>query len=197
MYQPVSTIGINLHEIGRVQLLTPEQEFRLATRVRSGDEEARRKMIQANLRLVVKIAGGYRGLGLSMMDLIAEGNLGLIKAVDRFDLGKGAKFSTYAALWIKQAIRRALSNQSRTIRLPRHIVEKIAQLNKTRRELTIQLGRAPMHGELGAKLGVPSAKVAQWQTADIRPIPLDAPIFGDSPMKWGERIGDPNNIPPG
>src|SRR5882762_1352987 len=125
------TLELYLREIGKVKLLTPQEEVALARRIRKGDEAAREHMIKANLRLVVKIARDYEGLGLPLLDLINEGNIGLMKGVERFNPDKGAKLSTYASLWIKQAIRRALSNQSKTIRLPVHVVDRLAHMRKS------------------------------------------------------------------
>ena len=134
-------LQLYLNEIGQVKLITREEEIKLARRIKKGDKRAREKMITANLRLVVKIARDYEGLGLPLLDLINEGNIGLMKAVERFNPRKGAKLSTYAALWIKQSIRRALSNQSKTIRLPVHIVDKVHKMNRVIQRLTEKLGR--------------------------------------------------------
>jgi RNA polymerase primary sigma factor len=137
-----------LAEIGKVKLLTPEEEVGLAKRIKKGDQEVREHMINANLRLVVKIARDYEGLGVPLLDLINEGNIGLMKAVERFDPKKGGKLSTYAAWWIKQSIKRALANQAKTIRLPVHLVDKISKLRRTAMRLSEQLGREPTDAEL-------------------------------------------------
>ena len=136
MYHDNKAIKIYLREIGTVDLLTPKEEVQLAKRIQKGDEAARQHMITANLRLVVKIAQYYSGLGLPLLDLISEGNIGLMKAVERFDPTKGAKLSTYAAWWIKQCIKRALANQSKTIRLPAHVVDKISNMRRNTHALT-------------------------------------------------------------
>src|SRR5271169_5806277 len=134
-------IKIYLREIGQIALLTPKDEIRLAARIKKGDKKAREHMIKANLRLVVKIARDYEGIGLPLLDLISEGNIGLMKAVERFDPKKGGKLSTYAAWWIKQSIKRALANQAKTIRLPVHLVDKISKMRRAAMELGESLGR--------------------------------------------------------
>src|SRR2546425_11184460 len=136
-------IKIYLREIGQVKLLTPVEEIELAARIKRGDKRARAKMIKANLRLVVKIAHDYSNLGLPLLDLISEGNIGLMKAVERFDPKKGGKLSTYAAWWIKQSIKRALANQAKTIRLPVHLVDKISKMKRAAMRLSENLGRDP------------------------------------------------------
>src|SRR5215471_9305979 len=142
------TLQLYLREIGQVKLLTPEEEIILAKRIKRGDEKAREQMIKANLRLVVKIARDYEGQGLPLLDLINEGNIGLMKGVERFDPSKGAKLSTYASWWIKQAIKRALSNQSKTIRLPDHVVDKLANIRRAEVKLHEILDRDPTDEEL-------------------------------------------------
>src|SRR5579863_9900932 len=146
-------IKIYLREIGQIALLTPQDEIRLAARIKKGDKAARAQMIKANLRLVVKIAHDYSNFGLPLLDLISEGNIGLMKAVERFDPKKGGKLSTYAAWWIKQSIKRALANQAKTIRLPVHLVDKISRMRKTAMALSERLGREPTDEELAAELG--------------------------------------------
>ena len=150
---------IYLREIGKVDLLTPAEEVKLARRIKKGDEKARQQMIRANLRLVVKIAGDYARLGLPLLDLISEGNMGLMKAVDRFDPKKGGKLSTYAAWWIKQGIRRALANQGKTIRLPSHMVDKLFRMRRMQETLSHELGRVPTSLELAVRLDVPEKTV--------------------------------------
>jgi RNA polymerase primary sigma factor len=184
------TVKIYLREIGQTELLTPQQEIELAAKIKKGDEKARQLMIRANLRLVVKIAHDYARYGLPLLDLISEGNIGLMKAVERFDPAKGGKLSTYAAWWIKQGIKRALANQSKTIRLPAHLVDKIAKLRRVEHRLTEELGREPTTGELAAELGVSASVVGHWQTVSLRPSSLDAPIGEDDGAELGEIIGD-------
>src|SRR4026208_1012366 len=186
-------IKIYLREIGQIPLLTPEQEIELAAKIKVGDKAARSLMIRSNLRLVVKIAHDYANLGLPLLDLISEGNIGLIKAVERFDPRKGGKLSTYAAWWIKQSIKRALANQSKTIRLPVHLVDKISKMRRTAMQLTEQLGREPTDEELAAELQIPTSKVAHLKSVSVRPASLDAPIGedGDS-ATFGEIVGDDN-----
>ncbi|MDE3085104.1 MAG: sigma-70 family RNA polymerase sigma factor [Verrucomicrobiota bacterium] len=183
--------------MGKTALLTIEEEIQLAKRIRRGDKAARDHMISANLRLVVKIAMDYKDFGLPLLDLISEGNIGLIKAVERFDPRKGGKLSTYAAWWIKQSIKRALANQSKTIRLPVHLVDKIAKMRRTAMALTEQLGREPTDEELARELQIPTGKVAHLKSVSVRPTSLDAPIGdeGDS-ASFGEIVGDENAVSP-
>jgi RNA polymerase primary sigma factor len=183
-------IKIYLREIGQTPLLTIKQEGQLAKRIKRGDEEARQLMIRSNLRLVVKIAHDYAQFGLPLLDLISEGNIGLMKAVVRFDPRKGGKLSTYAAWWIKQAIKRALANQSKTIRLPAHLVDKISKMRRMQRTLTQKTGREPSNEEVAKKLGVPAATIAQWQVLSLKPTSLDAPIGDDSGSDFSDIIGD-------
>jgi RNA polymerase primary sigma factor len=187
-----SDIGLNryLREIGRIPLLTPQQEIELAAKIKKGDAAARERMINSNLRLVVTIAHDYANLGLPLLDLISEGNIGLTKAVERFEPGKGAKLSTYAMWWIKQSIKRALANQSKTIRLPVHLVDKVAKVRRVSLQMSDELGREPTDDELGEEIGIPSDKVARLRSVGIRPASLDAPIGDDDSTKFGEMIGD-------
>src|SRR6195256_4351862 len=173
-----SDSGLNryLAEIGRIPLLTPQQEIELAGKIKKGDTEARERMISSNLRLVVTIAHDYANLGLPLLDLISEGNIGLTKAVERFDPTKGAKLSTYAMWWIKQAIKRALANQSKMIRLPVHLVDKIAKVRRVSLQMSDELGREPTDEELGNELGIEGEKVTQLKRLGIRPASLESPI---------------------
>jgi len=173
------SLKLYLNEIGKTPLLKIEEEIKLAARVRKGDETARQHMIRANLRLVVRIALDYRDFGLTLQDLISEGNIGLIKAVDRYDPTKGGKLSTYAAWWIKQSIQRALANQSKTIRLPVHAVAKISQIRKTARALSEKLGHEVTDEELAAELNMPLEKLIHLRSVAVHPASLDAPL-GDS-----------------
>ena len=184
--------GLNryLREIGRIPLLTPEQEIELAAKIKAGNVAARDRMILSNLRLVVTIAYDYVDLGLPLLDLISEGNIGLTKAVERFDPNKGAKLSTYAAWWIKQSIKRGLANQSKTIRLPVHLVDKIAKVRRVSLQMSDELGREPTDEELGEEVGIASGKVAQLKSLAIRPTSLDAAIGDDDSTEFGEMIGD-------
>lgn len=174
-----SAIKLYLREIGKVPLLTVEEEIELAARIKEGDKDAREHMIKANLRLVVKIAHDYDGLGLPLLDLISEGNIGLMKAVERFDPAKGGKLSTYGSWWIKQSIKRALANQSKTIRLPVHMVDKISKMRRLAMKMQEALGREPTDEELAEELDMTPAKVAAMRTAAIRPASLDAPLGDD------------------
>ena len=192
-----SNLQLYLQEIGKTALLTIDEEIQLAKRIRRGDKAARDHMISANLRLVVKIAMDYKDFGLPLLDLISEGNIGLIKAVERFDPRKGGKLSTYAAWWIKQSIKRALANQSKTIRLPVHLVDKISKMRRTAMALTEQLGREPTDEELAAELQIPTAKVAHLKSVSVRPASLDAPIGEDGDSgTFGEIVGDDNAVSP-
>ena len=191
-----SGIKIYLREIGQIALLTPQEEIQLAARIKKGDKEARAKMIRANLRLVVKIAHDYNNLGLPLLDLISEGNIGLMKAVERFDPAKGGKLSTYAAWWIKQSIKRALANQSKTIRLPVHLVDKISKMRRVALQMSEELGREPTDDELAEEVGMASAKVSQLKTVSIRPASLDAPISDDDTTEFGEIVGDEEALTP-
>jgi RNA polymerase primary sigma factor len=187
-----SDTGLNryLREIGRIPLLTPEQEIELAAKIKKGDTAARERMINANLRLVVTIAHDYANLGLPLLDLISEGNIGLTKAVERFDPTKGAKLSTYAMWWIKQSVKRALANQSKTIRLPVHLVDKIAKMRRVSLQMSDELGREPTDDELGEELGIAAGKVARLKSVGIRPASLDAPVGDGDSADFGESIGD-------
>src|SRR4030088_1405405 len=149
-----TSIKIYLREIRQTPLLTPQEEIELAARIKKGDMKARAKMIKANLRLVVKIAHDYGNLGLPLLDLVSEGNIGLMKAVERFDPAKGGKLSTYAAWWIKQSIKRALANQYKTIRLPVHLVDKIAKVKRLAMAMSEELGREPTDDELAEEVGI-------------------------------------------
>jgi RNA polymerase primary sigma factor len=196
-YDGDSAIRLYLREIGQVKLLTPQEEIELAARIKKGDKKAREQMIKANLRLVVKIAHDYEGLGLPLLDLISEGNIGLMKAVERFDPAKGGKLSTYGAWWIKQSIKRALANQSKTIRLPVHLVDKISKMRRVAMKLHEEFGREPTDEELGEELSMTASRVAQMRTAAIRPASLDAPI-GDAEdsHNYSEIVQDENAFTP-
>ena len=185
-----SSLKLYMREIARTPLLTPEEEVELAARIQNGDKDARTRMINANLRLVVKIAQDYSGYGLPLPDLISEGNIGLMKAVERFDPEKGGKLSTYAAWWIKQSIKRALANQSKTIRLPVHMVDKIAKMRRISSMLAEALGREPTDDELAEEIGLPRRKLAMLKQASQRPTSLDAPVNEGEGTQYSEIIGD-------
>ena len=191
-YDGDTAIKLYLREIGQVKLLTPQEEIHLAARIKRGDRRAREQMIKANLRLVVKIAHDYENFGLPLLDLINEGNIGLMKAVERFDPSKGGKLSTYGSWWIKQSIKRALANQSKTIRLPVHLVDKIARMRRTAMKLQEVFGREPTDEELAEEMGLSSSRVAQMRTAAIRPTSLDAPIGDDESNNFAEVVQDEN-----
>jgi len=191
-----SAIKLYLREIGQVKLLTPQEEIELAARIKKGDKKAREHMIKANLRLVVKIARDYDGIGLPLLDLISEGNIGLMKAVERFDPKKGGKLSTYGSWWIKQSIKRALANQSKTIRLPVHLVDKISKMRRMTMKLQEAFGREPTDEELAAELGTTASRVSQMRTAAIRPASLDAPIGDDDSNNFSEMVEDERAVNP-
>ena len=179
-----------------MKLLTPQEEIVLAARIKKGDKKAREQMIKANLRLVVKIARDYEGIGLPLLDLISEGNIGLMKAVERFDPAKGGKLSTYGSWWIKQSIKRALANQSKTIRLPVHLVDKISKMRRSAMKLQEELGREPTDEELADELGMTAARVRQMRMAAIRPASLDAPIGDEDSNNFAEVVEDENAATP-
>lgn len=183
-------------EIAKTPLLSAEEELELANRVMQGDEKARDQMIRANLRLVVKIAQDYTGYGLPLADLISEGNIGLTKAVERFDPEKGAKLSSYAAWWIKQSIKRGLANQGKTVRLPVHMVQKIAHMRSITRRLTEELGREPKLEEISEITGIPRKKLAALKRAAQRTTSLDAPLGEEAGTTYGEVIGDEQAVDP-
>lgn len=175
-----TSLRLYLREAVETPLLTPDDEIVLAGRIQAGDDSAREHMIKANLRLVVKIAREYEDFGLPLLDLINEGNIGLMRAVERFDPTKGAKLSTYAAWWIKQSIKRALSNQSKSIRLPIHVVQELARMKKAESKLESELGRQPSELELAAVLGVDVDDIKRWRdAAAVGATSLDAPLGND------------------
>jgi RNA polymerase primary sigma factor len=196
---PLERSGLQLYlqEIAKTPLLTIAEEVQLARRIRRGDKAARDHMIKANLRLVVRIALDYKDFGLPLLDLISEGNIGLIKAVERFDPRKGGKLSTYAAWWIKQSIKRALANQSKTIRLPVHLVDKISKMRRAAMALAEEFGREPTDEEIAFELGIQANRVAHLKSVSIRPASLDAPIGDDGESAtFGEIVGDDNAVSP-
>lgn len=190
------SLQLYLQEIGLVKLLTPKEELELARRVQRGDEAAREHMIKANLRLVVKIARDYEGLGLPLLDLINEGNMGLMTGVERFDPKRGAKLSTYAAWWIKQNIKRALANQSRTIRLPVHVVDRLAHMRRAEVELRETLDREPTDEELAHELDLDPKRVRRYRESSRAPISLDAPVDDEDSSRIADVVADPNAAAP-
>ncbi len=204
MNQLGSNVKINdpvkmyLKEIGRVDLLTHEQEIELAKRIFEGDEQAKKELAAANLRLVVSIAKRYVGRGMLFLDLIQEGNMGLIKAVEKFDYTKGFKFSTYATWWIRQAITRAIADQARTIRIPVHMVETINKLTRIQRQLVQELGREPTAEEIAEKMdGMTPAKVREIQKISLEPVSLETPIGEEDDSHLGDFIEDEGAMSPG
>ena len=190
------SLNIYLQQISVVPLITVQEEIELADLIKKGDAKAREKMITANLRLVVKIAQHYANIGLSLLDLINEGNIGLMKAVERFDPTKGGKLSTYAAWWIKQSIKRALANQSKTIRLPVHMVDRVTQMRRTSAELGERLGRDPTDEELASEMNLPISRITHLKSVSKKPASLDTPIGDDESSTLGEVVADDNAISP-
>ena len=187
-------VRMYLKEIGKVPLLTAEEEIELAKRMEKGDEEAKRRLAEANLRLVVSIAKRYVGRGMLFLDLIQEGNLGLIKAVEKFDYTKGYKFSTYATWWIRQAITRAIADQARTIRIPVHMVETINKLIRVSRQLLQELGREPTPEEIAAEMNLPVERVREILKISQEPVSLETPIGEEEDSHLGDFIQD-DNVP--
>ena len=183
-------VRMYLKEIGKIPLLTPEEEIELAKRMEKGDEEAKRRLTEANLRLVVSIAKRYVGRGMLFLDLIQEGNLGLIKAVEKFDYKKGYKFSTYATWWIRQAITRAIADQARTIRIPVHMVETINKLIRVSRQLVQELGREPTPEEIAKEMGISPEKVREIIKIAQEPVSLETPIGEEEDSHLGDFIED-------
>ena len=189
-------VRMYLKEIGKVPLLTPEEEQELAKRMAEGDAEAKHRMEEANLRLVVSIAKRYVGRGMLFLDLIQEGNLGLIRAVEKFDYTKGFKFSTYATWWIRQAITRAIADQARTIRIPVHMVETINKLVRIQRQLLQELGREPTPEEIGEEMGLTAERVREIQKISQEPVSLETPIGEEEDSQLGDFIEDEQSAAP-
>ncbi len=189
-------VRMYLREIGRIPLLTFDQELELAKKILEGDEEAKQKLAESNLRLVVSIAKKYVGRGMLFLDLIQEGNMGLIKAVEKFDYTKGFKFSTYATWWIRQAITRAIADQARTIRIPVHMVETINKLIRTSRHLLQQLGREPTPEEIAGEMEIPVEKVMEIQKIAQDPVSLETPIGEEDDSHLGDFIQDEDSPAP-
>jgi RNA polymerase primary sigma factor len=191
-----SGFQLYLRQIAQYPLLTPAQEITLAAKIKKGDKAATDEMIRGNLRLVVKIARDYANLGLPLLDLISEGNIGLMKAVERFDPAKGGKLSTYGSWWIKQSIKRALANQGKTIRLPVHLVDKIAKIRRVGAGLSDELGREATDEEIAEEVGMDAGKVTLLKQAAIRPASLDAPLGDEDSTEFGEMVGDMAAVDP-
>ncbi len=189
-------VRMYLKEIGQIKLLTTEEELELADRIEQGDEQAKATLAEANLRLVVSIAKRYVGRGMLFLDLIQEGNIGLMKAVDKFDVSKGYKFSTYATWWIRQAITRAIADQARTIRVPVHMVETINKLARVERQLTLELNREPTEEELSKKMGTSVEKIRDIYKISQEPVSLEIPIGEEDDSHLGDFIPDETNMSP-
>jgi len=190
-----ANLGVYLAEIARIPLLTREEEQALARRVQAGDEAAKQRLVEANLRLVVQIARRYLNRGLPLPDLIEEGNLGLLRAVEKFEPERGTRFSTYATWWIRQAVTRALANQARTIRLPVHVELLLARYVREQRRLTQTLGRTPTAEELAQALGTSAGEIAELEEVRQHPVSLDAPVGGESSATLGDLIADRAAVP--
>lgn len=186
----VDALRMYLRAIGRVPLLTAAEEVALAKRIEKGDLAAKQHMVEANLRLVVSIAKGYLGRGLSLLDLIQEGSLGLIRAVEKFDYRRGFKFSTYATWWIRQAVSRAIADKARTIRVPVHMVEKISRVNQAERRLLSTLGREPTTEELAAELDLTEGEIREIQKYGMQPVSLDKPVGDEDDTSLGDFVED-------
>ncbi len=189
------TVKLYLKEIGKIPLLSPEEEMELARQYQEGDEEAGRKLAEANLRLVVNIAKHYTGRGMPFLDLIQEGNLGLMKAIEKFNADKGFKLSTYATWWIRQSITRAIADQSRTIRIPVHMVETINRIVRTTRKMTIELGREPTTEEVAARLEMPVNKVTEAMQIALEPVSLETPVGEEDDSHLMDFIEDEKMMP--
>ncbi|MDD7149903.1 MAG: RNA polymerase sigma factor RpoD [Mycoplasma sp.] len=189
-------VRMYLKEIGRIPLLTPDEELALSERINNNDEDAKRILAESNLRLVVSIAKRYVGRGLLFLDLIQEGNIGLMKAVDKFDSNRGYKFSTYATWWIRQAITRALADQARTIRVPVHMVETINKMVRVQRQLTLELNREPSEEEIAKKMNVSVDKVREVIKISQDPVSLETPIGEEDDSHLGDFIKDESSLSP-
>ena len=189
-------VRMYLKEIGQIKLLTTEEELELADKIAQGDEQAKATLAEANLRLVVSIAKRYVGRGMLFLDLIQEGNIGLMKAVEKFDVTKGYKFSTYATWWIRQAITRAIADQARTIRVPVHMVETINKLARVERQLTLELNREPTEEELAKKMGTSVDKIRDIYKISQEPVSLETPIGEEDDSHLGDFIPDETNMSP-
>ncbi|MBX9877160.1 MAG: sigma-70 family RNA polymerase sigma factor [Candidatus Obscuribacterales bacterium] len=190
------SVRLYLREIGRVKMVKPDEEIELARQIAKGDEKAKKKLIQANLRLVISIAKKYVNRGLPFQDLIQEGNVGLIRAAEKFDHTKGFKFSTYATWWIRQAISRGLADKSRTIRVPVHMVESINKMKKTSARLAQELGRKPTEAELSSAMDLPVNKIKEIIQADREPISMEMPLNRDEETYLGDLIEDNESARP-
>ena len=189
-------VRMYLKEIGRISLLSPDEEMELSVKIANGDESAKNILAESNLRLVVSIAKRYVGRGLLFLDLIQEGNIGLMKAVEKFDYGKGYKFSTYATWWIRQAITRAIADQARTIRVPVHMVETINKMARVQRQMTLELNREPSEEELANKMGITVDKVREVMKISQDPVSLETPIGEEDDSHLGDFIKDERSMSP-
>lgn len=186
-------VRMYLKEIGKVPLLSAEEEIELAKRMELGDEDAKKRLAEANLRLVVSIAKRYTGRGMSFLDLVQEGNIGLMKAVEKFDYTKGYRLSTYATWWVKQSVTRALADQSRTIRLPVHMVEAVNRIRKAQRALAVKLGREPSNEEIGKEVGMSEKRVTELMQSSGDTVSLETPVGDEDGSNLGDFVADDSN----
>ena len=191
-----NSLKMYLREIGKVALLTADEEIDLAKRIEAGDEEAKKQLVEANLRLSVSVAKKYIGCGISFLDLIQEGNLGLMKAAEKYDYTKGFRFSTYATWWIKQTISRAIADQSKTIRIPAHVVESVNKLRKVQREMTAALGKEPTHRQLAIAMKVDEKTIAEWFTYMHDTTSLDVQVGDEEDTTIGSLVEDTSCVNP-
>lgn len=191
-----NSIKIYMREMGQFSMLSADEEIKLANRIAEGDQSAKNELVEANLRLVVSLARHYQGCGLSYQDLIQEGNIGLIKAAEKFDVSKGFRFSTYASWWIKQALSRAIADQSRTIRIPVHMIENINKFKKTERELLSQLNREPKIKEIADAMGISEKQAKEIQSYIVEPTSLDIQVGDDDDTTIGSFIEDTHFVNP-
>ena len=191
-----NSIKIYMREMGQFSMLSADEEIKLANRIAEGDQSAKNELVEANLRLVVSLARHYQGCGLSYQDLIQEGNIGLIKAAEKFDVSKGFRFSTYASWWIKQALSRAIADQSRTIRIPVHMTENINKFKKTERELLNQLNREPKIKEIADAMGISEKQAKEIQSYIVEPTSLDIQVGDDDDTTIGSFIEDTHFVNP-
>lgn len=191
-----NSIKIYMREMGQFSMLSADEEIKLANRIAEGDQSAKNELVEANLRLVVSLARHYQGCGLSYQDLIQEGNIGLIKAAEKFDVSKGFRFSTYASWWIKQALSRAIADQSRTIRIPVHMTENINKFKKTERELLSQLNREPKIKEIADAMGISEKQAKEIQSYIVEPTSLDIQVGDDDDTTIGSFIEDTHFVNP-
>lgn len=194
--EPLDSVTLYMREVGQVELLTAKEEVELAARIQKGDDVARERMIRANLRLVVKIAREYDGYGMPLLDLVNEGNIGLMRAVEKFDPAKGGKLSTYSSWWIKQSIRRAIANQAKTVRLPIHMLDKMAKVRRVVAKIAEETGQEPTNEEVADELGISVRRINRIRSTNVHTSSMDAPIGDDDSNRMGDLIADDRAVDP-